>query len=135
MSAMMDFDPGSLRFGRHKGNLRRVLTGTLVYLLVVLVVTVLAYGLLSLVLNTDTERRLRSEIRMYERMYPELEPREEMLSDAIALLQHKDDRIYGQVFLASAPAADPMAHLDRFYASDTIPDQDLADIRSLLSRF
>lgn len=126
MSAMMDFDPGSLRFGRHKGNVRRVLTGTLVYLLVVLVVTVLAYGLLSLVLNTDTERRLRSEIRMYERMYPELEPREEMLSDAIALLQHKDDRIYGQVFHSTAPAADPMAHLDRFYASDTIPDQDLA---------
>ena len=42
MSAMMDFDPGSLRFGRHKGNLRRVLSGTLVYLLVVLVVPALA---------------------------------------------------------------------------------------------
>lgn len=122
----MDFDSRSLRFGKKKGNVWRAVSLALLYMLFVLVLTVILYGIFSLFFNTDVERTLKSEIRMYERLYPEIAPREEMLADAISLLQHEDDRIYEQVFHSGAPSADPMAHLDRFFAADTIPQQELA---------
>lgn len=122
----MDFDPGSLRFNKMRGNVWRALSRVLLYLLFVLVLTVILYCVFALFFNTDMERTLKSEIRMYERLYPEIAPREEMLADAISLLQHEDDRIYEQVFHSAAPAADPMAHLERYFAADTIPQQELA---------
>ncbi len=122
----MDFDPHSLRFGRIRGNVWRIVSRVLLYMLFVLILTIVLYFVFALFFSTDAERRMKSEIRMYERMYPEIVPREEMLEDAIALLQHEDDRIYEQVFHSSAPSADPMAHLERFYAADTIPQQELA---------
>ena len=45
------------------------------YLLITLLAAVVVYVLFSLFFRTDTERMLRREIRMYERIYPELAER------------------------------------------------------------
>ncbi len=117
----------------------RMLLHLLYNLLLGLTLAVLVYLVFTLFFRTDTERRLRREIRMYERLYPELERRERLLGDAIAHLRLRDDEIYGLIFNAGAPGVNPMEDPLTLSAIDTIPDyrlvgyvRDKAD--SLLSR-
>ncbi len=124
---MLEFDPRNFRFGKVRVNAGRVLLLVLGYLLVTLTIAVLVYGVFALFWRTDTERELRREIRMYERIYPTLAPKEELLRDGIAGLQYKDNEIYETAFHANAPDADPMASLDFMYASDTVPDAKIAN--------
>ena len=101
----------------------RTVATLVVYLLLTFTLAVLVYLAFTTVFRTDTERRLRREIRMYERLYPGLEEREQLLGDAIANLQHKDNEIYGLVFHSSgAPMLDPMDDQGRISAADTIPE-------------
>ena len=96
-----------------------------VYMLLTFTLAVLTYLAFTLLYRTDTERRLRREIRMYEQLYPDLEERSQLLGDAIAALQHKDDEIYGQVFHANAPGLDPVEALATLSAADSLPDGEL----------
>ncbi len=122
-----EFDPKSFNFGKVRVNAGRILLLVLAYLLVTLTVAVLVYGVFALFWRTDTERELRREIKMYERLYPTLAPKEELLRDGIANLQYKDNEIYETAFHANAPGADPMASLDFMFASDTVPDAKIAN--------
>ena len=97
------------------------------YLLITLLAAVVVYVLFSIFFRTDTERMLRREIRMYERIYPELAERAEMTRDAVAALQHKDNEIYERIFHTDAPGIDPMGRLSFLHAGDTIPDSMLND--------
>ena len=96
-------------------------------MLLTLTLAVLTYLLFILIFRTDTERRLRREIRMYERIYPELSEREQLLGDAIANLQYKDNDIYGQVFPSGAPSLDPLSSPGGYTQIDTIPDSRLVE--------
>ena len=118
-------DTGSHALGAAPRRVGRALLMLLIYMLLTLTLAVLTYLAFTLLYRTDTERRLRREIRLYERLYPELEERTELLGDAIANLQHKDDEIYNQVFHASAPGLDPMEALAPLSAADTIPVREL----------
>ena len=64
---------------------------------------VLYYVIFALVFSTDEERRLRQENRMYEREFPALEEKSRMLADVVDGLSIRDDRIYEEIFHASAP--------------------------------
>ena len=64
---------------------------------------------------------------MYERLYPGLEEREQLVGDAIANLQHKDNEIYDLVFHSGAPTLDPMADRSALQLADTIPVHRLVD--------
>ena len=102
-----------------------VVRAVLLYVLGTVALAALSYAVFALVFNTDAERRLRRENRMYEKNWELLSSREQMLSGTVEGLQYKDADIYGQVFHADPPALDPMSSLDRFYASDTIPRAEL----------
>jgi len=119
------FNPENFHFGEVPRRIWKTLLGLLAYMLLTLTLAVMTYLLFSLFFRTDTERRLRREIRMYERLYPELSEREQLLGDAIAHLQHKDNDIYGQLFHSGAPALDPMSSRSSFSGVDTIPDHRL----------
>lgn len=92
------------------------------YLLMTVTLAVLAYVLFALVVSTDVEKKLKAENDYYESVYPELEPGAELLEDAIAHLQMKDNAIYRDIFNTDSPDADPVSTLDLFFGSDTIPD-------------
>lgn len=134
------FDAENFHFGQVPRQVGRTLLRVLLYMLLTFTLTVLIYLTFSLVFRTDTERRLRREIRMYERLYPGLEERSQLLGDAIANLQHKDNDIYGLVFHSSGvPMTDPLGETPFYRNLDTIPEgrltgytQDKAD--SLLRR-
>ena len=62
---------------------------------------------------------------MYEKEYPALEQKERLLSDVVEGLQVRDDRIYEEIFHASAPNMDPGSSLDYLVGIDSIPDRDI----------
>lgn len=116
-----DFDPRNFHLGVSKFPVVKILLSILGYLAMTLTLAIIVYGLFALFFSTDTERELKREIRMYEKLYPELmEPREDLIRDGIANLQHKDNEIYREAFGSNAPAADPMASLDNLFSSDTV---------------
>lgn len=117
------FNSENFHFGQVPRRIGRTLLTLVVYMLLTFTLAVLVYLAFSLVFRTDTERRLRREIRMYERLYPDLEERGQLLGDAIADLQHKDNDIYDLVFHAGgAPMLDPMEIQGGVSAADTIPE-------------
>lgn len=124
MKQILDFDNGSLRFGMsHVKSAWKIVWRIALYLLYVLMLTVIAYFAFAVFFSTDTERRLKAEIRMYEKLYPELSERDGMMADAITMLQHEDGRIYEQVFHADAPSADPMGSHERYQSAENIPQE------------
>ena len=124
------FDAENFHFGEAPRKIGRLLVTLLVYMLLTFTLAVLTYLAFTLIYRTDTERRLRREIRMYERLYPELEERGQLLGDAIAGLQHKDNEIYDLVFHASAPELDPMEDLGALSVADSLPDGELVGYTS-----
>lgn len=122
---VFEYDAVSLGLGKVKRSVGKTLRWVLLYIMITATTTVLAYGVFALFFRTDVEKQLAREIKMYERLYPTLVPESENVGDAIAALQYKDNNIYEQVFHSEAPAADPMAGLDIFFASDTIPQLEL----------
>lgn len=92
------------------------------YLLMTVSLAVLVYLIFALVVSTDVEKSLKSENSYYESVYPELEPGTELLEDALAHLQMKDNAIYRDIFNTDSPEADPVSTLEFLFGSDTIPD-------------
>ncbi len=122
----MEFDPKSFNFGKVRVKLGRALLVSVAYLLATLTLAVLVYCVFAIFWRTDVERELAREIRMYERLYPSFAPKEELLRDGIASLQHKDNDIYEQVFHSNAPEPDPMSGLDFMFGSASVPDAKIA---------
>lgn len=96
-----------------------------VFLIASVSMAVLYYVVFALVFSTEEERRLRQENRMYEKEFPGLEERSRMLDDVVEGLQVRDDRIYEEIFHASAPNMDPGSSLDYLTGIDSIPDKDI----------
>lgn len=126
MAGGYEFDRSSFSFKKATVSAGKVVLSVLKYVAVTFSLTVVAYLLFSLVVSTDTERRLRRENRMYEKAYPGLQSKEQLLGDVISGLQLKDNEIYGQVFHTDAPNVDPISSLDILYGSDTIPDVEIS---------
>ena len=109
-------------FGKLRHRAWKTVRGILMFFAVGLLATCLVYAVFAIFFRTDTERRLVRENRMYRQAWGELAGKEELVSDAVASLQHKDSDIYSQVFHSNAPNVDPMASLNFLFASDSIPD-------------
>ena len=62
---------------------------------------------------------------MYEREFPALEEKEQLVSDVIEGLMLKDDRIYEEIFHTSAPNMDPLSTIGFLSGMDSIPDSDI----------
>lgn len=97
----------------------------LIFFVASLSMAVLYYVIFALVFSTDEEKRLRTENKAYESELPELEEKERLLSDVVEGLRIKDDRIYEEIFHASAPNVDPINEIDILSGLDTIPDREL----------
>ena len=85
------------------------------------------YLIFSLVVNTDEEKRLKRENRLYEKLYPEMEQKEKLISDVVKDLQARDDAIYKQIFKSQAPSVDPQNSALFFFATDSTADKDIVE--------
>lgn len=98
-----------------------------------LVVTVVLYTAFAIFVNTDVEGRLKRENKMYEKLYPQLLPQQELLEDAISNLEIKDNAIYEEVFHGTAPSVDPINSLPFIGGNDSIPNTSLIAFSSAKS--
>ena len=97
----------------------------LLFFVASLSLTVVYYVLFSLVFSTEAEKRLERENDMFQRELPQLQQKEALLADVIEGLGGRDDRIYEEIFQASAPSLSPLTSVRDFSGVDTIPDQEL----------
>ena len=98
MSSHYVYDKDDFKFRRQRCSLRSTLLRVLKYFLASVSLAVLYYIIFALVFSTDKERRLRSENRMYEKLYPEMEQERRLLEDVVAGLEAKDNMIYNDLF-------------------------------------
>lgn len=85
------------------------------------------YLIFSLVINTDEERRLKRENRMYEKLYPQMLEKERLISDVVKDLEFRDNAIYKQIFKADAPSVDPLSSMTFVFAGDSVADKDIVE--------
>lgn len=121
----LEFDPKLADFKKAGIETWKIVKSVLLALFLSFGVTVIGYLVFAFFYSTNEEKRLSRENRMFEKVMPTIEPKESLLEDGIANLQHKDSRIYEQVFHSSAPNVDPMSQLNFLFSSDTIPDHRL----------
>ena len=119
------FDTDDIRFRKKKTSVWAVLRMILVFFVASVSMAVLYYVIFSLIFSTEEEKRLRQENRMYAREYPELERKEQMLSDVVDGLMVRDDDIYTEIFHTAAPDVNPLSSIDFLSGYDSIPDQDI----------
>lgn len=88
-------------------------------------IMIVAYCVFALTINTDLEGRLKRENKMYEKLYPQLVPQQQLLDDAVKNLELKDGAIYTDIFQSEAPSADPVQTLSFLSVNDTIKNNSL----------
>ena len=120
-----EFDAGNFSFVKVRTKFVHLLKWFAQFAVMAVGFIVVSYLLFAAFFNTDTERKLRREIRMYEKIYPQMASRQALVDDAVASLQHKDDEIYELVFHSKAPVSNPMESPAVLSASDTIPQSHL----------
>lgn len=125
MSSQYIFDKDDIKFRKKRTSVWAVLRRMLVFFVATASMAVLYYLIFALFFSTEEQQRLRDENRMYEKEYPELQRKEELVSDVIEGLRLKDDRIYEEIFSMSAPDLDPISSVDFLNGMDSIPDTDI----------
>ena len=87
--------------------------------------TVIYYIVFALFFSTDTERALRNENRMLERMYPEMERKAELLDDVVEGLRVRDMKIYEDIFETDAPELDRIPDMNLVSLTDSVAEESL----------
>jgi len=91
------------------------------YFLVTASLAVVYYIVFSLVVSTDSERRLRRQNQMYKQLYAEMEEKEHLVGDVINGLKLKDSEIYNQLFKSEAPDFSDITE-ELYFAEDSISE-------------
>ena len=125
MSSQYIFDKDDIKFRKKRTSVWAVVRRILVFFVATASMAVLYYLVFALFFSTEQQQRLRDENRMYEREYPELQRKEQLISDVIEGLKMKDDRIYEEIFSMSAPDLNPLSSVDFLKGMDSIPDKDI----------
>lgn len=124
MSSQYIFD-GDFRFRKDKTSVWTVVRKILLFFLTTLSIAILYYVIFALVFSTEEERGLIQENRMYQKVFPEMDIKEELLSDVVDGLLLRDDMIYEEIFHTSAPEMDPGSSLDFLLEIDSVEDDDI----------
>ena len=85
------------------------------------------YILFSFFINTDEEKKLKRETKMYAQLYPEMVQKERLIADVVDELQLRDDKIYERIFHAKAPSVDPHNSMTFVFAADSIEEKNIVE--------
>ena len=80
------YDDRTMRVRKAGFNFLGLLGNALRIILVSLSLFIVAYFILATFLSTDAEKRLRREIRAYEKIYPQLQEREALIGQSLQAL-------------------------------------------------
>lgn len=122
MSSQYIFDRENYKFRKAKTSVWAVIRKILMFFVGTASMAVLYYVIFALVFNTEEERRLRQENRLFEKDIPEMERKERLLSDVVEGLKVKDNRIYEEIFHTSSPSTDRFRTGNFLAELDSVPD-------------
>ena len=125
MNSQYIFDKDDIKFRKKRTSVWAVIRKILVFFVATVSMAILYYAIFAIFFSTEEEQRLKDENRMYEREFPALEAKEELVSDVIEGLRHKDDRIYEEIFHTSSPNMSPLSSIGILSGVDSIPDSDI----------
>ncbi len=114
MRQIYTFDENNETFEVPKRGFVDVLLNVGTFLSAIIVTCIVLYIVFALFFNTDTERRLRQENRMYAKFYNEMLQDDKLLSDVVTALEIRDNDIYREIFRADAPSLEMLSSFDSF---------------------
>lgn len=103
----------------------KIVRTVLLYIVASASLAVCYYVVFALIFNTDEEKKLRTENKMYEKELPELRRKSALVGDAVEALMTKDNLLYEEIFKTPAPSLEMMNTFDYLAVSDTVPDEDI----------
>lgn len=118
MGSRYVYDKDGFEFRKSRRSVRNIFLRIGKYFIASISLAVIYYIVFSLFISTDNERQLRSENRVFEKVYPEMEAKEQLLADVVEGLQIKDIEIYEEVFQS------PLPSIDALYPDSRIPSDD-----------
>ena len=120
MSSRYVIDKDNFKIRKIRPTFGAVARRCLKYLVVSIALAVLYYAVFALVFSTDTERKLKSENRMYEKLYPGMVEKEALLGDVVYDLRGRDNSIYEEIFHSPSPSSPDFGYADFASAGDSI---------------
>ena len=121
------FDKTRIEFRKVTHSVWNILGKILKYFLVTASLAVVYYIVFALLVNTDSERKLKRENQMYSRMYDEMVRKEQLVGDVMENLKAKDNEIYRQLFNSDAPDLGSIYPEGLLSVIDSVGDKDIAD--------
>lgn len=118
-----EFDKTRMEFHKVTHSVWAVVGKCLRYFLVTASLAVVYYVVFSLLISTDSERKLKRENQMYRQMYNGLAEREELVGDVLNGLTAKDDEIYRRLFNSDAPDLANIYSESLLSDVDSVPDK------------
>lgn len=125
-----EFDRTRMIFRKATRSVWRRLWSAIKYFTVTASLAVVYYVIFSMVVSTDTERRLKRENQMYSRMYEEMTRKEELVGDVITGLKVKDNDIYRNLFNADAPELENIYPAGLISMIDSVESKDMVGYAS-----
>ncbi len=95
------------------------------YLAASLALAAVWYVIFALLVNTDVEKRLKAENRVYEEQWADMKDDLNLLNAVVSGLEYRDNAIYEEVFRSSVPE---MLEIEPLLSEDEITDAVVADI-------
>ena len=121
------FDKTKMEFRKVTRSVGSAIGKALKYFLVTASLAIVYYVVFSLVVSTDSERALKKDIQMYERLYGEMSRKEELIGDVLEGLKGKDSEIYRQLFNSDAPDLGVVYPEGLLSLIDSVEDKDIMD--------
>ncbi len=121
------FDKTRMEFRQVTRSVWTVFGKILKYFLVTASLAVVYYVVFSLIVNTDSERKLKRDIQMYESMYAEMLRKEELIGDVLEGLKEKDSEIYRQLFNSDSPDLGVIFPEGMLSVIDSVDDKDIVE--------
>ncbi|MBR4756045.1 MAG: M23 family metallopeptidase [Bacteroidales bacterium] len=121
------FDKTEMKFRKVTHSVWNVLGKAFKYFLITASLAVVYYVVFALLVNTDSERKLKREIQMYKQMYSEMTRKEGLLEDVLEGLKVKDDGIYRQIFNSEAPDLESIYPEGFLSMIDSVEDNDILE--------
>ena len=121
------FDRTRMEFRKVTRSVWSVFWKAMRYFMVTASLAVVYYIVFSLVVNTDSERKLKREIQMYQKTYDEMLRKENLIGDVLDGLKEKDGEIYRQLFNSDSPELGVMYPDGLLSVIDSVDDKDIID--------
>ena len=121
------FDKTKIEFRKVTHSAWTVFGKVVKYFVVTASLAVVYYIVFALVVNTDSERKLKRENQMYSRMYDEMVRKEQLVGDVIEGLKIKDNDIYRRLFNSDAPDLGSIYPDGLLSVIDSVDDKDIIE--------